>query len=350
MRVINMRALLLLPLVCVLIGCGERQAQTGHVAVKASTDTATSPLVTASAPAPASATAAGVVFPRLSRVGIIPPADAAEKTHAPNAMLICGDPGWGDNIQLELVEPDESAQLDAGKPESAVALVYSKVESVTHQGQLFYVSKHEEPNGLGSGAVVATKLGTEWVRASLIQQRNQSDCGVEKFIKAAMTLAIRPPLTLEQFNAESPITITDIAGFRLDSFNERINRIKLIDSTNENIVVSISVFDEAIGENLKKYKRIYKLTDKGFDGYEVFLPKQFQLFSLQIETRPSGQWYEFEAAGKTSYAGKEYHAYYQRPAPHLNVIINASTPISAQENIAKRLQRLRDGLVIKPQA
>jgi hypothetical protein len=181
---------------------------------------------------------AKVAFPRLSRVGLVPPGDAAEKGEfGMLGTFTCGEFGWGDTISVGILPAHQAAQLDAGDLTMANAAPFSEpkapVETIKRDGQLFYVSSIPidtlDPPGLN--LVTTAKIDGFWVQATVTKQtRPDQGCSAEALKAATLSMIVRPPLDNETFNAEAPFQVRDFAGFIFNGFQDRaMNAMRFVD-------------------------------------------------------------------------------------------------------------------------
>jgi hypothetical protein len=300
-----------------------------------------------------------VVFPPLSRIGLVL-APCAWVNDAPDSFgrLHCGKFGWGEVIELKEENPIVWERIKGGEIKAASVYPYgddaAPVTTVANGSKTLYTS--EMPQGAeGEGwifQVVGEINGLPMNLDATIQNLAVAKCSQEELKKSLLSAVVRPPLTLEQFQKETPILPQDMAGFQFHTTDAisiyfrdpawPAESSRILTDHQRSLHFHCTEKSAAEKPDFAKFK-------VGKNGVEDmvgnFKDDAFKVHTHQQLKQNNRLWFIFEASGPTFGNKEEFLGYYichEKDQPTL--FITVQVPATEREAITPRITTFRESL------
>jgi hypothetical protein len=300
-----------------------------------------------------------LVYPPLSRIGIVPP-KSAYVIDGPETFgdLNCGKFGWGEPIKLATFNPITWRMVEGGSINQASANPYEEsipVETLKVNGNTLYYSEIPQLDGVGLHMRVAGKVGEIPVDISAtIQNLAHSTASKEELKTSLLSVSVRPELTNEQFQKETPLRPKDMAGFVFYKTDEismyfrdpewPIEKDTLI--TDEKRVFQVRADVPEDGEKFSFAD--FKVGKMGLEDHcTTFKEGAFKVLTHQESKQGGRTWFIFEAAGTKFDGTEEYLACYNGHEPGKpSIYIQLHVPVAEKDALLPRITKFRESLEI----
>lgn len=298
----------------------------------------------------------GVMYPLLGRIGLVPPPKLVPANpRLALSMFIGGTYGFSDFIKLVFIADEKFNEINKGKESIAgVGSARPKTAQQTRNGREVLFERYKQPFGYEMLYAVS-RVGEYAVEASVQKSPQGTTKSMEELLAALFTLHVRPPLTADQFNAESMIKIADFAGFVYKASDEVTlffedptwNTSKILysqfDAPRElSLLYTTSVAKERIKPDT------YKIDKTGIDGvYGGFIEGTMSVSNSSIVEQSGTQWFSFEATGRTTDEVDKYVVKYIRVKPGQNIVhMSGLVPVAEKPQYENRFRTFRDSIQV----